>query len=138
MTHFFKLYPSRACAALLIFAFSLTILISFLLPIPALVKAALALLLVSALAYYLCRDAWLLLASSHVAIRLEGKDVTLLTRRGGELSGQILDDSVVTSLLTILNVLPQGKSRARSVLIFPDSMDQERSRELRVLLKWGG
>jgi hypothetical protein len=138
VTHFFKFYPSRVCAALLIFAFSLTILVVFLLPILVLAKAALVLLLLCALAYYLRRDAWLLLSSSLVAIHLEGRNVTLLTRCGGELSGQILDDSLVTSFLTILNVLPQEKSRARSVLIFPDSMDAERSRELRVLLKWGG
>ena len=138
MTHFFKFYPSRACAALLVFAFSLALLIVFLLPVPAFFKAVLAILLVCALAYYLLRDAWLLLSSSHVAIRLEGKNITLLTRGGGELPGQIMDDSLVTSFLTILNVLPQGKSRARSVLVFPDSMEAERNRELRVLLKWGG
>jgi hypothetical protein len=137
VTHFFRLYPSRACAALLIFAFSLSLLIIFLLPIPAFFMAVLAILLVCTLVYYLLRDAWLLLSSSHVAIRLEGRNITLLTRCGGELPGQILDDSLVTSFLTILNVLPQGKSRARSVLVFPDSMDPQRSRELRVLLKWG-
>jgi len=134
----FKLYPSRICAALLTVAFSLSILISFLLPIPVSVKAMLVILLVSALAYYLLRDVWLLLPFSPVAIRLEGQNITLLTRSSGELPGQILDDSLVTSFLTILNVLPQGKSWPRSVLVFSDSMDSQRSRELRVLLKWGG
>jgi hypothetical protein len=79
-----------------------------------------------------------LLPVSPVAIRLEGQNITLLTRSSGELPGQILDDSLVTSFLTILNVLPQGKSWPRSVLVFSDSMDSQRSRELRVLLKWGG
>lgn len=108
------------------------------LPIAGFAKAALAILLVFMLLYYLRRDAWLLLSSSHVAIRLQGNSITLISRGGGELSGQILCDSVVTPALTILNVLPQGKKSARSVLIFPDSLDKERFRELRVLLKWGG
>lgn len=138
MSNYFKLYPSRFCSALLFSACSLTILSVFLLPIVELAKAALAVLLVCAMAYYLHRDAWLLLSSSHVALRLEGNHIILITRGGGEVPGLVLRDSVVTPAITILNVLPQGKKTARSVVIFPDSLDAERSRELRVLLKWNG
>lgn len=108
------------------------------LPIVESAKTALAVLLACALAYYLRRDAWLLSSASHVALRLEGNHIVLITRGGGEVPGLVLRDSVVTPALTILNVLPQGKKTARSVVIFPDSLDAERSRELRVLLKWSG
>lgn len=136
MTTFFKFKPSFVCAALLIFAFSLSILVVLFLPILVLVKAVLATLLLCLLAFYLLRDAWLLLASSPVAIRLKGKDIILLLRSGEELQGQILEDCVVTSFFTILNVLLVGKKRVRSILVFPDSIDSELNRELRVLLKW--
>ena len=138
MPNYFKLYPSRFCSAILFLAYSLTILSVFLLPIVELAKAALTVLLVCAMVYYLRRDAWLLLSSSHVALRLEENHIVLITRGGGEVPGLVLRDSVVTPALTILNVLPQGKKTARSVVIFPDSIDAERSRELRVLLKWSG
>ena len=138
MPNYFKLYPSRFCSAILFLAYSLTILSVFLLPIVELAKAALAVLLVCAMVYYLRRDAWLLLSSSHVALRLEGNHIVLITRGGGEVPGLVLRDSVVTPALTILNVLPQGRKTAHSVVIFPDSLDAERSRELRVLLKWSG
>lgn len=136
--NFFKLSPSRICSLVLFSAYSLAILIIFMLPFSGLAKTALAVLLVAALAYYLRRDAWLSLSASPVALRIEGINITLLTRAGSEVQGQILGDSVVTPVLTILNVLPQGKKRTRSVVIFPDSMDTERFRKLRVLLKWGG
>lgn len=115
----------------------LAILTIYMLPILAPAKAALALILVCSLAYYLYRDAWLLLPSSHVAIQLEGNNIVLATRGEGELTGQVLRDSVVTRLLTVLNVSIPGRKSTRSVVIFPDSLDQERLRELRVLLKWG-
>ena len=98
----------------------------------------LAALLVFSLVYYLRRDALLLLQSSNVAIRLDGDQAVLTTRSGSMIPGQILRGSVVTPVLTILNILPQGKKWSRSVVIFPDSLDKERFRELRVLLKWGG
>jgi len=136
MNALFKLRPSRIFSALLFSVYSLAILIVLILPIADWARAALVVLLLCALVYYLRRNAWLSLASSPVAIRIAGKDITLLGRDGSELAGQVWGDSLVTPMLTILNILPQGKRNMRSVVIFPDSMDAERFRELRVLLKW--
>ncbi len=134
---YFKLHPSNICLIFLLSAYALVLLIVFTLPIVSYAKIALAVLLVFSLVYYLRRDALLLLPASQVAIRLDGDHVVLSSLSGKQLSGQILRNSVVTPALTILNILPQGKHRSRSVVIFPDSMDKERFRELRVLLKWG-
>lgn len=76
------------------------------------------------------------LSSSIVAIRYYGGDILLITQAGDELPGNIQPSSVVTPLLTIVNVLPTGKKRTRSVVIFPDNLSREQFRELRVLLKW--
>lgn len=137
MSAFFKLRPSHNFSAILFFGYSLTILIVFMLPIVVLAKTALAITLGCALAYYLCRDAWLLLSSSPVAIRVEGNEILLLTRGGSELHGRISGSSVVTPVITVLNVLPNAQKAALHIVIFPDSMDKEQFRELRVLLKWG-
>jgi len=134
----FELQASRICSALLILVYSLAVLIVFTLPVMALAKVALAMLLVGALVYYLRRIAWLLSASSPVAMRIQGANITLLTRAGEELSGELMADTLVTPILIVINVIPQGSKKISSVLVFPDSMDKERSRELRVLLKWGG
>jgi toxin CptA len=136
--NYFMLHPSRVCSILLLSVYLLAILSILMLPILALAKAALALILVCSLVYCLYRDAWLLLSSSCVALHLDGNNIILATRSGGKLTGQVLRDSVVTPVLTVLNVSVQGMKSTRSVVVFPDSMDKERFRELRVLLKWGG
>lgn len=81
-------------------------------------------------------NAWLSFPSSTIAIRIEGNDIVLFTRDGSELEGTIMGDSLVTPLLTILNVLSLPNQRKISVIIFPDSLGVEHFRELRVLLKW--
>jgi hypothetical protein len=136
LQHYFRLHSSGIFSALLLFGYSLAIAIVFLLPISAWFKIALCLLLSASLSYHLLRDAWLLLPVSCVAIRFEGGDVMLVTRAGKEISGNLARSSVVTPMLTVLNVLPAGKTSMQSVVIFPDSMKRERFRELRVLLKW--
>jgi toxin CptA len=137
MPGLFKLYPSHICSAILFFVYTLTILIVFMLPMVVLIKIALAALLACALYYSLRRDAWLLLPLSPVAIRIEGDQLRLITRGGSELQGEISGNSVVTPFITILHVVPQVIKGVRYVVIFPDSMDKERFRELRVQLKWG-
>lgn len=136
MSHFFKISPSRISAALLVFVFLLTAIIIFLLPIFSLAKVIISILLVGALVYYLRLNAWLSFPSSTIAIRIEGNDIVLFTRDGSELEGTIMGDSLVTPLLTILNVLSLPNQRKISVIIFPDSLGVEHFRELRVLLKW--
>ena len=91
---------------------------------------------VTSAAYYLLRDAGLLLKNSIVYLRLENQYVSVMTREGETWSGKILHDSFVTPALTILNVLPQGAHFSRSIIIFPDSLDKDLYRKLRVWLKW--
>ena len=138
MSGFFRLQPSLIFSAVLFSGYFLALLIVFMLPVTLVAGMLCAFLLVSALLYYLCRDAWLLLSSSPVAIRVEGKEVTLLTHGGNEYQGMILCSSVVTPALTILNILSTVKKGAtHHVVIFPDTMSKAQFRELRVLLRWG-
>ena len=90
------------------------------------------------LVYYLRRDALLLLSSSPVGLRVEDGFATVLTLGGSMFTGKVASDSLVTSVLIILNCICQESGKVRSVVIFPDSMDKEDFRKLRVQLKWGG
>jgi toxin CptA len=117
--------------------YAIVILVILLIPIVVWLRVVIVVLLLCALLYYLRRDAWLLASSSYVAIRFVGGEIILQTHDGTELLGKVLGDSLVTPILTILNVLPNGGKRVCSVVLFPDSLDSERFRELRVLLRWG-
>lgn len=136
MPNTFKLHFSGIYFALLLVVYSVALLLVFILFTEVWVRILLALILLCALVYYLCRDVWLLLPSSYIAIRLAGDNIVLLKREGGEISGQLAHDSLVTPALTILNIVPVNKRGECSVVIFPDSMDKARFRELRVMLKW--
>ena len=133
----FTLQPSRYLAAMLITAHGATLVVLFSLALPIWAKAALASLMLFSLMHHLRRNAWLSAPSASVALMLVGDRVVLITRGGEQFAGQLLHDSVVTPLVTVLNVLLQGTHIVRSVVILPDSLDAESFRQLRVWLKWG-
>lgn len=133
----FNLQPSLYLAILLIAAHAAALMALYFLPLPSWALAALTVLLLSGLGFYLRRHAWLTAPSSGVMLQLDGDRVVLTARSGDQLTGQLSGTSLVTPLLTVLNVLPQGEHFTRSVIILPDSLDPESFRQLRVLLKWG-
>ena len=133
----FNLQPSRYLAATLIVAHGVAIAALFPLAFPVWAKLALACVMLFSLVYHLRRDAWLSAPSSSKVLTLKSEQVVLTTHGGEPLAGQVLRDSMVTPLITVLNILPQGAHFARSVVILTDSLDAESFRQLRVWLKWG-
>lgn len=108
-----------------------------LLPFIALVlKILFSVLLLALMFYYLRKYAWLLAQSSCVAMRIDGGKIVLICLDGREVQGDLARDSFVMSAMTIVNMVSSVTKERHSVVIFPDSMDQERYRKLRVLLKW--
>jgi hypothetical protein len=93
-------------------------------------------ILCGALSYYLVRYAWLLMPSSCVAIRLEQAAISLFSRDGSELVGVVSGTTLVTSTLIVLNVTVHGNVRSNNIVIFPDSVEREQLRALRVRLRW--
>lgn len=134
----FNFQPSSTLAIILVVAHSAALLSLLALPLPSWAMAALFLILLFSLLHYLRHDAWLSAPSSGVNLVLEEEDVVLTTRSGDQFTGHLSHDSLITPLLTVLNVLPQGAYLARSIIILPDSLDKESFRQLRVWLKWGG
>ncbi len=128
--------PSRYLAAILAIAHGLA-LFALLAVLPAWAGAASAVLLAASLFHYLLRDAWLKLGASCVGLAIDAEDVVMSLRDGTRLPCTVLESSLVTPMLTVLNLRPHGSRAARNVVILPDSLDAESFRALRVWLKWG-
>lgn len=137
MLYSIKLTPSRIFSALLILIHLLTVVTVLLLPMIVLVKVVLVVTLLLALLYSLRRYAWLSLPRSYIGMRLGDEGISLLRRDGREVTGTILNDSLITPLLVVINMLPDSNASVSSVVVFSDGVDKEQFRQLRVLLRWG-
>jgi hypothetical protein len=108
------------------------------LPLPVAILLAVTPAVLSWAAYCLLNDAKLYLAKSCVAFRLENREeIVLALRSGSHMPGRVLEKSVVTPYIVILDVLLAEQRGRRSILILPDAMSSESFRHLRTLLKWG-
>ncbi len=134
----FNLQPSIYLTIVLVASHGAVLAVLVPLALPLWAKILLVLLVLVSLLYHLWHDAWLLALSSNKTLLLDGDMILLVARNGDRVTARILADSLVTPFLTVLNVLPQGKYLARSVIILPDSLDAESFRQLRVWLRWGG
>ena len=134
----FNLRPSRIFAVLLVFSHLLAILAMFLLPVDIWLRIACGVFLSWNLYRSLRSDVLLLLPTSVHSIRLEGDAVILKLRDGDEVAGKLAGDSLVTAHFSVLNLQQEDARRRFSVVVFQDSLDAEKFRELRVRLKWGG
>ena len=138
MQHHFKLRPSRQLAALLFLASALSLVSSWLLPVPLLAILALTGLILYGAVSCMLLDAGLRRMHSCVAFRLEDREeIVLVLRNGMHLPGRISPDSLVTPYLVILNVVLREQRGKRSLQIMPDAMGADSFRRLRVALRWG-
>lgn len=92
---------------------------------------------ITSLVYYLRHYALLKSPGSIVAFELsETMQCMLNTRSGEHTPCVILGSTFVAPYLIVLNLRPENKLLDTGVVIFPDSMDSEEFRQLRVLLRW--
>lgn len=134
----FNLHPSIYFTIALVASHGAALAVLVPLALPLWAKILLASLVLTSMLYHIWHDAWLLALSSNKTLLLDGDMILLVARNGDQVTARVLADSLVTPFLTVLNVLPQGRHLARSVIILPDSLDVEAFRQLRVLLRWGG
>jgi toxin CptA len=132
----FNLQPSIYFTIALVASHGVALAVLAPLALPLWSRTLLASLVLVSLLYHIWHDAWLLALSSNKTLLLEGDMILLVARNGDQVSARVLADSLVTSFITVLNVLPQGSYLARSVIILPDSLDAESFRQLRVRLRW--
>jgi hypothetical protein len=132
----FPVRPSLRFAVLLLLLHlaAASVVVATVMPVPA--KFLLLLLAVLSLAYYLLRDVLLLLPGSWHEISLSQQEVSVITRSGPGLLGQVANQTVVSPYFVLFRVRPQGRHRAVFRVIFPDSMRPGAFRELCVHLKF--
>jgi len=100
-------------------------------------RAALTLAIAGSLIFHLARSAALHAPDAIVALEIkDGGAVALQTRRGEWLDCELLPSSFVSSKLTIVNLRPHGRRRARHVILVPDNVDARDFRRLRMWLRW--
>ena len=133
----FNFRPSHYFASMLITAHCITLAALYPLTFPVWAKTALALPVLFSMGYHVLREAWLSAPSATVRLTIEEDLAVLTLRNGDQLTGKILRDSLVTPLLTVLNVQTRNTRIAHSLVILPDSLDAASFRQLRVWLKWG-
>ncbi len=102
---------------------------------PAARLAVFALILLS-LSYYLARDVLLLFPGSWCEISFEQGRVSVVTRDGSGLSGQVDGKTVVSPYFTVLRIRPDGHRLPVFRAIFPDALDTGEFRKLCTYLRF--
>ena len=129
---------SRTLGALLIVAHLASLALVWIAPLPGSVQFAASLLLLASCLFYLRRDCLLLAPGSIICLRFDQEGAGRYQVRNGEwFEATLLGSSLVTPWLSVLNYKPETGRGMRSAVLFPDSIDAEDYRKLRVLLRWG-
>ena len=97
-------------------------------------------LLFISLYFYLWQHALLLAPQSLVLIRLLEDGLTCIaqTRANKTTTFTIKYDTFVAPYLTVLSLKSPNSFFSRCVVIFPDGIDNDKFRELRIWLRWKG
>lgn len=139
MQRHFKLRSSRFLVFLILFLSVIPLVSLCMLPLPVFVLFVLTAMLLSWGGYCLLLDANLHSKHSCIAFRLEDDDgIVLLLRNGRHVAGRVLQGSLVTPYLVILNIALSDRYGVRSIMVLPDTMSADSFRRLRVMLVWGG
>lgn len=129
--------PSVRLAVFLCATHFLAAALVWLVPIPALGRAALTLAIAVSLVFLLARDA--LLHAGHAIVALETREdgtISCRTRRGDWVDCELVGSTYVSARLTIVQLRPRGRWRRRRVILVPDNVDARDFRRLRVWLRW--
>jgi hypothetical protein len=130
---------SPRLAAMLFAAHGAALAAAYLIDVPTWLQWALWLAICASLIRALRVHALRLAPHACTALRL-GNDgsCVLRTRSGRQIDGRLLTSGcAVSALLVVLRVRPDSGGRVVSLVLLPDSADEESLRALRVLLKFG-
>ena len=113
------------------------ILLVWLMPLPFWLMGITSIVLLASAVFYFKRDGLLAFPHSIIALQVHSDcQCEIKSRQGEWIEAELLGTSFVAPYLTVLNFKVAGKRLARHIVIFPDAVDSEDFRQLRVLLKW--
>lgn len=136
------LHPSRILLMLFLAMGLFFSLMLFLAPLPHWLRIAILSLIAANTFYFSLRDALLALPWSCVALNINIKNqLQLICKDGRQLDVVVLESTVVTPYLTVLNYHRNEASFMQRLfiqhlIIFHDAVDVEGFRQLRVYLRW--
>ncbi len=131
------LQPSKRLAAILGVSHLLVMGLLWPIALPILIKFVIFILLVISLLFTVRQYALLNTQRAIVAFELSDEMFCKFkTRQGQSIGCHILGSTFVSPYLVVLNLKPPDHFLTRSVVIFPESIDAELFRQLRVLLRW--
>lgn len=90
----------------------------------------------ASLAHLVYRHALLRAPHSIVALETHDGSLSVRTRKGEWLEGEVLGSSFVSPGITIVNFLPHGRWRVLHIVLLPDNADPQEFRHLRTWLRW--
>ncbi len=128
--------PSVRFATVLLLSHAMAASVVYMTALPWTARLVLFLPIALSLPYHLARDALLISPDSWREISLNPSGLSVIARDGSKLSGRIAGKSLVSPYLVLLRIRPEGRYRTISRIIFPDAMDRDAFRELRVRLKF--
>lgn len=103
---------------------------------PLAARLAMLMLILLSLIYYLARDVLLLFPDSWCEIAFDQGGVSVVTRDGSSLSGQVANNTTVSPYFAVLCIRPEEHRLPVSRAIFPDALDAGAFRELSVHLRF--
>lgn len=128
--------PSVRFATALLASHALAAFSVYMTAMPWAAKLAAFLLIVPSLLYHLAHDAFLIFPGSWREISLAQNSVSVVARDGSRLLGRVAGRTFVSPYFVVLRIRHEGRYRPFSRVIFPDAMDANAFRELRMRLKF--
>jgi hypothetical protein len=128
--------PSPRLALLLVLFHVLVAAVVYATMLPLAIRLALLLLVALSFRHYLLRDALLWAADSWRDLTLEQDRASVTCRDGSRFGGQVADETVVSPYFVLLSLRVDGRRSPVARVIFPDAMQADEFRRLRIRLKF--
>lgn len=103
---------------------------------PLAARLAILMLILLSLIYYLARDVLLFFPDSWREVAFDQGGVSVVTKDGSSLSGQVASSTTASPYFAVLRVKLEGHRLPVSRAIFPDALDAGAFRELSVRLRF--
>lgn len=133
-----KLIPSKLLLGLLLAISIVACAIMISLPISAYIKVVIIALILASSAYFILRDALLLLPWSWQSVDVNSKGaLTITNKHGQQFQPTLAPSTFIHAACTILNFKRKGfKFVSPAVILFANANNQDELRRLRVWLRW--
>ena len=105
-------------------------------PLDTRVQVLLTFAAAASLVYLVYRHALLRARHSIVALQTRDGSLSVQTRKGEWLEGEVLGSSYVSPGITIINFQPHGRWRVLHAILVPDNANPRDFRHLRTWLRW--